>query len=112
VSKKVVLSTGFTIEAYVGDGFDGASGVYFKAPEGHPDRHKQLDQLTVPKQDAYKVAQLLDWYQREEMKLRRSEGLIYCDYFSESIVIDRCSNPYLATFFAGNCFKLAGRKHK
>ena len=108
--KKLKLSNGFIITAYVGDGFDGHSGICYEAPTYDYPSHTNCP---IPKIDALRVAKLLEWYEKNEMALRLYEGTIYVGTGNrdETVVsIGECSSPYQAAYYRGGLLRLAGKR--
>jgi hypothetical protein len=117
VMREIILSNGVEIYAYAGDGFDGSSHVNVGYAIEHPDYHlfRNPTEVPIPKQDARKVAELLDWYVKQEMALRHSEGRIYLvtAMASDTLSIPTdLSSPYQATYFSGGLKRYAsGRRN-
>lgn len=111
--KRLKLSNGWIIEACVGDGFDGSSGVYFLPPKDLPGHVLDPQSLEVPEKDALPVARLLNWYAKAEMGLRLAEGTIYPGMGhldgTKSQTIENCSQPYQAVYWAGSLLSLSGQ---
>jgi len=100
MSKHLKLSNGFEIHAFVGDGFDGSSYIYYNGPSME---FKKPESIPIPRKDAQKVIKLLDWYEKKEMALRLSEGCIYVGMGErdKDCTIGDCSSPYQAIYFRG-----------
>lgn len=101
--RMVKCSNGVTIRAHVGDGFDGASGVYVQkgndawaqaAPFG----------FDIPHKDLPKVIRLLEWYVKAETRLREIEGKMWRNTFEkgDNPRLESESNPYSIVFRIGH----------
>ena len=96
--KELTLSNGVTIRANVGDGFDGSSGVYVN--QGRAE--KGMWGFPVPAKDRKAVIKLLRWYVKEEMKLRRWEGVSWRYLDGGLPAIESECNPYQIMFRIGH----------
>lgn len=98
--RTIKLSNGATVSAYVGDGFDGSSGLYAYSPDRHGPN--KVEPVQIPDADLGKAKRLLEWYVRAEMALRRREG---DGYMSENehpdFDIPHLRNPYQVNYLLG-----------
>ena len=100
--KKLVLSNGVVIRAYVGDGFDGSSHIYLDDPARGLGLEGQWG-FPIPHKDLPKVIELLVWYEREEMKGRHLEGASWRKTFDKEYpALPSVSNPYQVVFYRGH----------
>ena len=100
--KHLTLSNGATINAFVGDGFDGGSGVFVRASKAE----FKGDSCVVPEKDRNKVIKLLDWYIKKEMELREYEGKLYSSHEVE-YKLKSFNSPYDGAHWRG---ELRGRR--
>lgn len=97
--KSVTLSNGVVVDVYVGDGFDGGSGVFPRL--GRNSWKDKGSEIVIPDKDIKKVRTLLRWYVREEMKLRLHEGQCYAPQ-TLTFDVPNISNPYQTNYLLGN----------
>ena len=100
--KEILLSNGVHIEAFVGDGFDGGSGVYVHYKDRSGPERPGLFGYPIPQQDIPAVLKLLRWYAEQETKLRHWEGKHWRNMSWDSPRLPSESNPYQITFYIGH----------
>jgi hypothetical protein len=103
--RRLKLSNGVEITAHVGDGFDGASGIFVR--QGSDVLNKEGGQWghAIPHKDLPKVIRLLAWYERAEMSLRHSEGRMWrhiAPYKYDYPALQDTDSPYQAAFYRGH----------
>ena len=101
--KKITCSNGVTIRAYVGDGFDGGSGIYVDYESHNSPKDEGEWGFPIPHKDLPKVIRLLAWYEKAEMELRHSEGKMWRSHFDNDYpALKSTSSPYQAAFRRGH----------
>lgn len=96
--KKITLSNGIEITAFVGDGFDGGSGIFVRK-QGFHFKHEDVP---IPQQDRKAVKAFLKWYVKEEMKLREYEGTLrYVVKGDLRKIPSNIESTYQAIYWAG-----------
>lgn len=99
----IKCSNGVTIRAYVGDGFDGASGVYVQKGNDAWAKAESFG-FGIPHKDLPKVIRLLEWYVKKETELRMKEGMMWRHTFEkgDSPRLESEANPYAIMFRIGH----------
>lgn len=101
--RRVRCSNGVKIVAYVGDGFDGGSGVFVDRNTTGPEKPAGEWGHLIPHRDLPKVIRLLAWYEKAEMELRHSEGKMWRHIFEDdNPALPTVDSPYLAAFYRGH----------
>ena len=100
--KQIKLSNGLEIRAYVGDGFDGGSGVYITENRTVPTLKGRWG-FPIPHKDLPKVIRLLAWYEKAEMSLRHWEGKMWRHISEDDYpALNDSGDPYQITFRRGH----------
>jgi len=103
--RRIKLSNGVEITAYVGDGFDGGSGIHVKQGVYPDEKEGGQWGFPVPHKELPKVIRLLDWYEKAEMRLRHYEGKMWrniSSYQYDYPAIKSTDSPYQAAFLRGH----------
>lgn len=97
--KTLKLSNGTSFDAYVGDGFDGSSGLYVR--NNSIPLEKGEEAIILP-EDIEKTIIFIEKYIHEEMQLRQREGSIYKHGSTKRISLPHnLSDPYKAIYYVG-----------
>lgn len=101
--RMIKCSNGVTIRAYVGDGFDGASGVYVQKGNDAWAKSESFG-FDIPHKDLPKVIRLLEWYIKAETRLREEEGKLWLNVFEtgDGPRLESEANPYQIIFRIGH----------
>ena len=98
MSKEVKFKNGLTVRAYVGDGFDGASGLYFHVGRYPGDGKVTYSHLSgLSERDLKRLRKLIQWWVDKEHKLRRWEGRQSTNQYA----IEESLSTYSAIFLLG-----------
>ena len=100
--RAVKCSNGITIIAYVGDGFDGGSGIFIGENRQQPSLEGQWG-FPIPHKDLPKVIRLLKWYEKEEMRLEAESGKLWRRTFKDDYpALKATGNPHKIAFYRGH----------
>jgi hypothetical protein len=104
--RQIKLSNGVEIRAYVGDGVGRGLVIYVSRPvDKGPDKEQGQWGHPIPHKDLPRVIRLLEWYEKQAMKLRYWEGTMWrhiASYKDDYPALPSTSSPYQAAFYRGH----------